>query len=576
MKKINEIWQSLSNQGITDDMSSGKAKRIRLSNRLPMVVGLVLSPFIIQYYEMGLYQAIGIQVVTISLFWLCPLLNRWRFTTLTRYLQLIVGNFNIFFTSRVFGFDNGDHLGLVLVELGAFLLFSLKERTRLLAAVALPFVCLILIETPGLDGFEKATLEAGSHHGNYLTNLVLAVAVSGYIAYYFQGVSNRQVDEIIYRAQRELRAIFDNSYDAIFIVNLGEHRILECNERSWKMFGFSAKEDFMGRNINQLFFDPMSQETEQQIEARLLAGERWSEEGRFVHSPDGFFWGNVAFTFINYGEKRELLIRITDISERKAAEKAVLKAKEKAEEASRAKDNFLANMSHEIRTPINGIIGLAEIIGEESQSEEMEAYAEMVMESGYRLLGTLGSILDLTRLETADEEMELTVVSVNQLVQNAAAGIAEEAAQKGLYFHLAMPEEEINARLHESYCLQSLQHMLSNALKFTEEGGITLWVEGPAKGAESDFVSIFLADTGIGMRDEFIRTKLFMKFEQESEGLDRNFEGAGLGLSIVKRVVELMGGRISVVSEKGEGSTFRLDFPVIVSHATIIKGNSKK
>ncbi|MEL6845915.1 MAG: ATP-binding protein, partial [Bacteroidota bacterium] len=365
----------------------------------------------------------------------------------------------------------------------------------------------------------------------------------------FQGLSNRQVDDIISRAQRELKAVFDNSFDAIFLVDLGTHQISSANARSVEMFAFGEREAFIGKMLNHMREHRLSDEKLMEIETRLRKGDRWSTEETFRKADDTIFWGSIAYTFIKYGEKQELLVRITDISEKKAAELAIIEAKEKAEEANRAKDNFMANMSHEIRTPINGIIGLAEIIEAEAEDEEVQSYAELVLESGNRLLQTLGSILDLTRLEAQDVNLAVEPIDIKDVFASLDQKWRDEATVKGLYLEITDPGFVARPHLNRAFVEQSLGHIIANAIKFTEQGGVSIWAElDPSKSS----VQIVVADTGIGMSEKFISQKLFMKFEQESDGLDRNYEGSGLGLSIVRRVVELMNGQIEVNSVKGE------------------------
>ncbi len=565
MQWIKKTWNQLSNVGVTDDLSSGEAKRIRLSNRVGVIVGLFILPYALQYQEMGLQLAVVVQLISASILMSTPLINRTHRYILARFLLLGAGLFNIFLTSSILGFESGEHTAMILGILMAFTLFDLKEqRIWLWVAIGMVFGSWFLLEGTGHEAFGEFAMDTSAHRLNYAINFSVTLFFSGLIAFYFQGLSNRQVDDIIFRAQRELRAVFDNSFDAIFLLKPGNHEIIECNLRSTEMFGVSNKSDLVGTLISDLQLASEEQMSKDQLEARLLAGERWSEEIEFKTSGGDTFWGNVAYTFIKYGEKNELLIRITDVTEKKAAIAAIIEAKEKAEAANRAKDNFLANMSHEFRTPINGIIGLAEIIGVEAEDEDLQSYADLVLESGKRLLRTLGSVLDLSRLESQDNEVIFKPVSINQMIRKATEGLEEELERKNLYFHCTLLETDVYANMSEEYGVQCLQHLLNNANKFTDKGGLTLWIEGLQATSGSPYVSIHLADTGIGMSESFIMEKLFMKFEQESDGLDRNFEGSGLGLSIVKRAVELMNGKIDVQSTKGEGSTFTLSFPVML------------
>ena len=148
------------------------------------------------------------------------------------------------------------------------------------------------------------------------------------------------------------------------------------------------------------------------------------------------FWGNVAFTYVRYGETTRLLIRITDITKKKQQEQELIRAKNIAESATIAKAYFLNNMSHEIRTPINGVIGLAEIIQQEYEEEELKMYADLMLESGQRLLRTISSILDLTKLESPEYEIKFREVCLNKMLEEVAANFKEEAQEKGIELHI--------------------------------------------------------------------------------------------------------------------------------------------
>lgn len=563
LKKIRSVWQRLSNLGVSEELSSGEAKRIQLTNRIGFVVGLSLLPYLAQYISLGIDVAIYVQIFTSIALISTPLWNYFRYFTIARFVVIGTGAFNIFLTSSVMGFESGEHAPLLLLVLVSFILFGLHQKWYLWIAVSLGFICWFVLEATGHAAFGKFNVSLAAQHESYVFNFTLSMFFVAIIAYYFQGLSNRQVDDIIIRAQRELKAVFDNSFDAIFLISLGSHEITSANERSLEMFGLAEREDFIGKLINQMRKEPLKTEELVVIEERLQAGDRWSMEAEFRKADQSIFWGSVAYTFVKYGEKQELLVRITDVTEKKAAELAIIEAKEKAEEANRAKDNFMANMSHEIRTPINGIIGLAEIIEAEAEDEELQSYADLVLESGHRLLRTLGSILDLTRLEAQDVNLSVEPMSIDRLFEALDNTWRDEATNEGLYLEIQEPASRVMPILNRGFVEQSLGHIISNAIKFTDQGGVTISAEYENDEAGDSHLKIIVSDTGIGMSEKFITKKLFMKFEQESDGLDRNYEGSGLGLSIVKRVVELMDGHIEVQSVKGEGSQFILSFPVL-------------
>jgi len=231
-------------------------------------------------------------------------------------------------------------------------------------------------------------------------------------------------------------------------------------------------------------------------------------------------------------------------------------AKEMAEEMNRLKTNFLSNMSHEIRTPINGILGISQVIELESNEDTIREYVQLQKKSGRRLLDTINSILSLSRLEAQKEKLRLSVVDMNKVVHESATALEELARYKGLKFRVNEHTEELFCLSDETMLYQVVHNIVGNAIKFTEDGEVNIRISI----CPQNNVSIKVTDTGIGISKEFL-PKVFNPFEQESMGQSRGYEGSGLGLSISKRYIELLGGEIIVESEKNRGSTFEILLP---------------
>ncbi len=221
---------------------------------------------------------------------------------------------------------------------------------------------------------------------------------------------------------------------------------------------------------------------------------------------------------------------------------------------NRLKSAFLANMSHEIRTPLTSIIGFAEVLGEEVEGEKGEM-ASLIHRSGMRLKQTLTSVLDLARLEEDEINLSLVRTSLNDPIHETVNLLRPQAEGNDLELRLDLPPSPVAAVVDEAAFDRIVTNLVTNALKFTGEGHVTVALE-PA----SDTVSLTVTDTGVGIEESFLQ-RIFEAFEQESEGTMREYEGIGLGLTITKRLVDLMNGDIDIDSTKGEGTTVTVRFP---------------
>lgn len=291
-------------------------------------------------------------------------------------------------------------------------------------------------------------------------------------------------------------------------------------------------------------------------------GKLWRGEIRNMAKDGSFYWVDVTIVPFLYKDEghdpyKYLFIRF-DITERKNAEKQLIVAKDKAEEANKLKSNFLANMSHEIRTPLNGILGVVQLIEIESENESMLHYANLIRQSGNRLLNTINGILDLSRIEANRTEVTWEWVDITMLVNSLVQSLEVLASNRDIYLNIEFNVQRKQVYIDPYLLEQVLNNLLGNAIKFTERGGVTLRVND-----ENKCLTIEVIDTGIGIEERFLK-EIFEPFKQESTGIERRFQGSGLGLAIARRIVELLDGEIKVRSKKNIGSCFTVIFPVKV------------
>lgn len=244
-----------------------------------------------------------------------------------------------------------------------------------------------------------------------------------------------------------------------------------------------------------------------------------------------------------------------DITEQKHHEEELVTAKEAAEEAARLKSAMMANMSHEVRTPLTSLIGFTEILAEQLEGEH-RGFAEKAYQSSKRLMRTLDSVLELSRLEAGTYTLDEEETELTGLVDDVVNTLGPQAERKGVRLRRNLPDAPIRECLSKEAVRRVLRNLVENAVKFTPEGGtVTVHLQKNGRGPV-----LAVEDTGVGIGEEAL-PKIFEPFKQESEGLSREYEGNGLGLSIVDELTEALGGTIEVESEKGVGSQFTVRLP---------------
>ena len=375
----------------------------------------------------------------------------------------------------------------------------------------------------------------------------------GYLGFFHDLSELRRSEQLV----RQLSAAVEQSPISIFMTTL-EPAIVYVNPQFTLATGYTP-EEAIGRNPRFLQSKQTSPETFRDMWAHLLVGDEW--EGEFINRrKDGsIFYDHAKLAPIRDGSGkivRYLAIQ-HDISARKAAEAALIEAKEAAEAASRAKSSFLANMSHELRTPMNGIMGMLELSKRRMIDPNGLVYIDKARGAADRLLAVLNDILDLSKIEAERMVLEDDPLLIASVVAELSAALSPKAGEKGLNLEFDIPDDLSRLPLKgDSLRLgQILLNLAGNAVKFTHHGGITVRARPVEQSPEAVQVRFEVIDTGIGIEEEAL-SRLFRSFEQADNSMTRRYGGTGLGLAISKRLVQLMGGQIGVDSTPGVGSSF--------------------
>jgi PAS domain S-box-containing protein len=365
------------------------------------------------------------------------------------------------------------------------------------------------------------------------------------------------LEELVATATTEVKAIVQTAVNGVISID-SSGAIRTFNPAAEKLFGWSSN-DVIGKNVSILMPEPDASAHDSYIQrflttnvAKILDFER---EVIAMRKDGSRFPANLAVGHGIISEGRHIFVGfISDITLQKQAEQELRLAKDAAEAATKAKANFLANMSHEIRTPMNTVIGFAEVaLQDKNLSQNTRKHINTILSSGRHLLGVINDILDFSKIEAGKVQLETVCFNLPYAVQEALQTIGLRASEKGLRVEL-----KIEAGLPQYFVgdpnrlRQVILNLVGNSVKFTDSGLITIAID---KAEGTNMLHFAIHDTGIGMTTEQTE-RVFESFSQADTTTSRRFGGTGLGTTISKQLVELMGGRIWVESTLGVGSTF--------------------
>jgi PAS domain S-box-containing protein len=345
----------------------------------------------------------------------------------------------------------------------------------------------------------------------------------------------------------------------IIIVITDPHGNIEfTNPKYSEVTGYSI-EEAKGNNQRILKSGYHSKEFYTNLWETILSGNIWEGEFRNKKKNGDLYWENALISPLKNAEGKitHFVAVKEDVTSKKKMIQELIEAKEKAEEMNRIKSSFFANMSHELRTPMVGILGFSEVLM--SEFKDNPDYSHMITsinKSGQRLLETLNLILSLSKLEASKIEANLKSQNIVPILKESFNFFQSVAANKGLSYKFVVEKDDLLCEIDQLLFVSVFNNLLNNAIKFTEEGGITLFIT-----ANYGNAIISVIDTGVGISEEK-QNVIWDEFRQASEGYNRSFEGTGLGLTIAKKYSSLMNGTISVKSMLGKGTTFTVSFPL--------------
>jgi PAS domain S-box-containing protein len=367
-----------------------------------------------------------------------------------------------------------------------------------------------------------------------------------------------QAEHAIKEQLRFVERLIDSIPNAIYVKDR-HGRYMTFNRSFERMFSIE-REAWIGKTVFELIEDPVEAAWHQQLDDLMLHASDTSQSfERRLKSHDGreieTLFNKSLFVDVN-GDAAGIVGSITDISDRKAVELAVLEARDAAETANQAKSDFLANMSHEIRTPMNAVIGMTQLVLDTELDAQQHEFMTLVKQSADSLLNIIDDVLDFSKIEAGRMSFERIPFSLRKCIDDTVSTLSPRAEHKGLDLSC-----EIDARIPDIVCgdphrlRQVLLNLLSNAIKFTETGAVNIDVSLDSSTDRQIEICLSVHDTGIGIEADKLDL-IFESFSQADSSTTRRYGGTGLGLAICKRLAAGMGGYIWVDSEPGCGSTF--------------------
>lgn len=384
-----------------------------------------------------------------------------------------------------------------------------------------------------------------------------------YVIGFSQNITARiEAERALKKSEEKYRSIIANMN--LGLIEVDEQGCIRYANQSFCELSGYTLEELLERNAASLFLQGSDYASATDVTNRRRTGisdvyeikvknkrgelKWWLVSGAPVFDEGGAFRGSIGIHF--------------DITPQKVLEEELRKAKSDAEHSAHVKDVFLTNMSHEIRTPMNAVLGITRLLAKTTMSQQQEFYVNTIQNAANNLLVIINDLLDFSKIEAGKISLEYIGFDLRSIVENVLQVMQYKAEEKGLLASASVTPDIAPVLIGDPYRInQVLINLISNAIKFTEKGSVSVSCSVSHSGEHTQLIRFEVKDTGIGMGEEFL-SHLFDKFTQEDESVTRKFGGTGLGMSISKQLIELMGGAIQAESRKGEGTTifFSLNF----------------
>ncbi|MBC7848212.1 MAG: response regulator [Chitinophagaceae bacterium] len=517
-------------------------------------------------YISSLSYSFAITISGLGYCFLLQYLNDRGYEKLSRVLFSVFLNLTALLLCYVEGLTSGSYFFYFLVVIISNFIIAKEDYLELRVIFVATFLMLAItfLISPQASVLQQIDTAAGQL--NLYVNAVVSFIIAGIFSYHMMK-DNFLKERTLTSSQRYLDSVYNTSLDAVFIVNMSNGIVTDCNTQSLGMFGVKLKSEITGKHFNSFFHETSERSVDFLNNVMSDVSLSWKGDMSCVTHNGQSFAGYVSVVSLPHDGVVYKKINILDISDIKQAQAALTLAKEKAEQAVFARTRFVSNMSHELRTPLNGIIGAANLL---MQSEGLPAqvpYFDVLKHSSEHMLNLINQVLDFSKIEAGKMDLEKTSFDLQKLVDNLYSLFKGQFEEKKLELQLTFDPQLANRSYtgDPTRLLQVLTNLVSNAHKFTKEGKVILSVMQVAQNSHAATIRFFVQDSGIGIPEEK-QKNIFDSFTQVESATTRKFGGTGLGLTISSRIVELYGGKLEVDSKVDQGSCFYFTIQLGIEH----------
>ncbi len=550
------IYRDIVYSGIEGSVSGDqKRKTIRL-NQFVILALLVSFLQVISYFYNKLYISALINITSAYFFLLAYYFSSRKQLEVARIICVINVNLYLIVISYVEGLRAGEYLFFFPYFLALTFVVSIRRNfgELLLVYSITVFSALICLKISPYTNNIQAINEA-----LYLrlstSSLIISMLVTIIFSYSILRVNNDN-ELAILQEKRFGDTIFNTSLDGVFIIFSQSNIIASCNHRALDLFEVADIRDIEGTHIEK-WFDEDHIAKFGSIEQSVSSGSRnWQGELSFTTIAGRRFYGYVSVVPFVHKDIRYTKVSILDISQVKMTGFELMKAKEKAEVAAKAKSRFLSNMSHELRTPLNGIIGASNLLLSEDHLPSQRPHLDILKFSSEHMMMLINDILDYSKIEAGKLQLAEAPLNMKEFVSKVVSQFEGQVRSRGLEFIVDIDDRLDQELITDDTRLnQILSNLLSNAIKFTSKGQITIAARQLFASSTKASIQFIVRDTGIGISKNKHK-EIFDSFTQADLNTTRKYGGTGLGLSITRKLVAKFNSDLFLESEEGNGSTF--------------------